>query len=299
MTTTTNPPVNTQTHMSEYRGSSATPTSPIITEQAVMKEKIFEELKSATFTVDLTARGGSLQANPDDVQIVVDSLQHNYSLTCGTLISTSMSTVWAPRFPPNGFRGREKESYQPFKDFLNIVVHVANTSLTHASYLKDLHFDVHDAEMGDKLDSRRPLKPDILGLRRTLDGPKTLWDDVAVIVEVKDNMLDLVKQLATYARNHLSLNRRRSFSIAIAFDHRKLTLCFICFHRSGVSASKLLNLKNEDGFRSVIEHMVGILSIRDEAGFGLDMTHVKGMHLLNGRYYAIIFQISRSGNPGS
>ncbi|KAH8992116.1 hypothetical protein EDB92DRAFT_1768844, partial [Lactarius akahatsu] len=77
------------------------------------------------------------------------------------------------------------------------------------------------------------LKPDILGLRRTLDGPKTLWDDVAVIVEVKDNMLDLVKQLATYARNHLSLNRRRSFSIAIAFDHRKLTLCFICFHRSG------------------------------------------------------------------
>ncbi|KAH9040468.1 hypothetical protein EDB85DRAFT_140338 [Lactarius pseudohatsudake] len=156
-------------------------------------------------------------------------------------------------------------SYEPLTHFLNIVVHAANTRLTHARYLEDLHFKPHDADMANILDSEKPLEPDILGLFHppSPDGSKIRWEDVAVIIEVKDHTLKLVKQLATYARNHLSLNRRRSFSITIAFDHRALTLCFLCFHRSGVS--ELLNLKNEDGFRSAIEHMVGILSIRDEA----------------------------------
>ncbi|KAH9002100.1 hypothetical protein EDB86DRAFT_2901277, partial [Lactarius hatsudake] len=144
--------------------------------------------------------------------------------------------------------------------------------------------------MGDILDSGVPLKPVILGLLhpRTPDGPKTVWGDVAVIIKVKDHSAKTVKQLATYAPNHLSLNRRLSFSITIAFDHRALTLRFLCFHRSGVSASELLTLEEEDGFRSVVEHMVGILSIRDEAGFGLDSTRVKEVFHLNGRYYDIV-----------
>ncbi|KAH9040779.1 hypothetical protein EDB85DRAFT_1925459, partial [Lactarius pseudohatsudake] len=133
--------------------------------------------------------------------------------------------------------------------------------------------------MGDILDSGEPLKPDILGLLhpRTPDDPKTVWEDVAVVIKVKDHSVKTVKQLATYARNHLSLNRRLA-----------LTLRFLCFHRSGVSASELLTLKEEDGFRSVVKHMVGILSIRDEAGFGLDSTRVNETYHLNGRYYDIV-----------
>ncbi|KAH9044430.1 hypothetical protein EDB85DRAFT_457573 [Lactarius pseudohatsudake] len=141
--------------------------------------------------------------------------------------------------------------------------------------------------MGDKLDSIVPLKPDILKIR-TPRQPKIFWNDVAISVEVNAHPVDVVKQLATYARAHLALNRRRSFSIAIAFDHRILTFRFLCFHRSGVSASPLLELAKEDGFRSIVDHMVGILSIRDEAAFGLDMTCTENVYRLNGHNYEIV-----------
>ncbi|KAH9081600.1 hypothetical protein EDB83DRAFT_562061, partial [Lactarius deliciosus] len=261
---------------------------------ADVNDEILQEIKRAIFTVDLTAHGAPLQADPDDVQNVFDYLRHNYSLTSEALFRDEESTPEAPRLPPSDFKfTAEKESYEPLTYFLNIVVHAANTCLTHMRYLKDLHFDVHDVEM--PVGKPQALKPVILGFLhpRTLapDRPKIVWEDVAVTIEVKDHTLDLVKQLATYARNHLSFNRRRSFSITIAFDHKALTMCFLCFHRSGVSASELLKLNEEDGLRSVIEHMVGILSIRDEAGFGLDMTRVNEMYQLSGRYYAIVHTI--------
>ncbi|KAH9066158.1 hypothetical protein EDB87DRAFT_1535689, partial [Lactarius vividus] len=80
------------------------------------------------------------------------------------------------------------------------------------------------------------LKPDVLGLlREPLDTEKISWndDDVAVIIEVKHGQRKLVQQLSTYARCYLSVDRRRSFSIAIAFDHRTIQMQFLVFHRSG------------------------------------------------------------------
>ncbi|KAI9452529.1 hypothetical protein BJY52DRAFT_1190201 [Lactarius psammicola] len=154
-----------------------------------------------------------------------------------------------------------------------------NICLTRARCLKDPHFDPHGVEMREKVDSEKPLKPDILGLLRshTPDELEISWNDVAIFVEVKSCPIDVVKRLATYAHRHLAVDRRRSFFIAIAFSHKALTLHSLCFHRSGVSISSPLHLDKEDGFRSVVEHMVGILSIRDEEAFGLDMTRVKSV----------------------
>ncbi|KAH8990118.1 hypothetical protein EDB86DRAFT_2939592 [Lactarius hatsudake] len=248
--------------MSGYQSGSASTHTGSSNSSAVadVNDEILQEIKRAIFTVNLTAHGAPLQADPDDVQNVFDHLRHNYSLTSEALFRDEESTPEAPRLPPSGFKfTAEKESYEPLTHILNIIVHAANTCLTHMRYLKDLHFDIHNVEMpvGNILDSGKPqvLKPVILGLLhpRTLDGPKIVWEDVAVIIEVK-----------------------------------ALTMCFLCFHRSDVSASELLKLNEEDGLRSVIEHMVGILSIRDEAGFGLDMTRVNDMYHLNGRYYAIV-----------
>ncbi|KAH9036191.1 hypothetical protein EDB85DRAFT_2143324 [Lactarius pseudohatsudake] len=112
-----------------------------------MKEMIFEEIESSTFTVGLTAEGGPLQAIPDDVQKVLDRC----SLTYESLFGDSESTAEAPRLPSMA----ERKSYEPLVHLLNIVVHAANTCLTRSRYLKDLHFDV---EMGDVLDSGKPLK---------------------------------------------------------------------------------------------------------------------------------------------
>ncbi|KAH9178724.1 hypothetical protein EDB89DRAFT_972780 [Lactarius sanguifluus] len=300
--------------MSGYRPSTAsTPTSsdhPLTVSQIEMKDKIFQELKGATFSVDLTTRGAPLQADPDDVQKVFD---HVREVTYTTLFGDEESTEVVPRLPHHSFKA-ENESYEPLTHLLNNIVNTANICLDRPSYLKnqDLHFCSHGAEMRDKLNSGKPLKPDILGLldsRTSTDAEsKISWNDVAVTVGVKANQVEVVKQLATYARSHLGLNRRRSFSIAVSFNYRALTLRFFCFHRSGVSSSPELHLKEEDGFRSVVEHMVGILSIQNEEAFGLDMTrvkyvihdqempgldmaHVKDVYRLNGRNYEIVRKI--------
>ena len=145
-------------------------------------------------------------------------------------------------------------------------------------------------------DLEKSLKPDILGLldSRTSDA-KISWDHVAVAVFIKGKgrPVDAIMQLATYARSHLAFDRRRSFSIAMTFNHKVLALRFHCFHRSGVSSSPQLHLHREDEFRSVVEHMVGVMSIQDEVAFGLDMTRVKDVYRLNDRNYEIVRTIHR------
>ncbi|KAH8985022.1 hypothetical protein EDB92DRAFT_1884434 [Lactarius akahatsu] len=140
-------------------------------------------------------------------------------------------------------------------------------------HLSNLCFHPHDQEMLEAVDSKNPLKPNILGLLVRSPLPrkqKISWsdDDVAIIVEVKHGQLMLVGQLSAYARCFLSVDRRRSFSIAIAFDFQTLQIHFLVFHRSGSSSSHGLSLHSEAGFQSVVKHMVGILSIPDEKAFG-------------------------------
>jgi hypothetical protein len=271
-------------HMSGYRYSSASvPTGSGRTTTAL------QEFEGATFTVDLIAQGAPLHADQNDVQKVFDLLRDNCKVTHVTLFGDDKSTKDVPQLPPSGFRAVSK-SYEPLTHLLSVIVHAANICLTRARYLKDLHFDLHGVEMQEKVDSEKPLKPVILGLLhpRTPDEPKLSWNDVAVFIAVKSHLIESVKQLATYAHCHLAVDRRRSFSIAIAFSHKALTLHFLCFHRSGISISPPLHLNEEDGFRSVVEHMVGILSIRDEEAFGLDMTRVKDVYRLNGHNYDIV-----------
>jgi hypothetical protein len=254
-----------------------------------MQAAILNELKDTTFTVDLTAHGAPLQADPEDIQEVFDHLRDNCRLTHMTLFSGNMSTKDAPRLPPSGF-GVVSESYDPLTHLLNTIVRAANSCLAGPRYLEALHFYHHSVEMREKIDSDTHLKPDMLGLchSHTPDEPTIPWNDVTVFIEVKSQLIEAVKRLATYAHCHLALERRRSFTIAIAICRKQLTLHFICFHRSGISASPALHLDKEDGFRSVVEHIVGILSIRDEEAFGLDMTRVKNMYRLNDRNYEIV-----------
>jgi hypothetical protein len=248
-----------------------------------MKALIFEEIKNAIFEVDLTSQGAPLQANSDDVQTVLDHLGVDHK----TLFAQGHSTIHAPRLPRGGF-GAETSSYTPLTHFLNAIIHTANSRLTGARYLGDLRFDPYDVEMLDKVNSDRPLKPDILGLLHPrAPDDKSSWKDVAAFIEVKGQPVDAIKQLATYARSHLVLDRRRSFSISMTFDHKALALRFYCFHRSGASISPQLRLNRQDGFRSAVKHIVGIMSIPDEEAFGLDLTRGEDLFCLNGHNYGI------------
>lgn len=76
--------------MSGYRYSSASvPTGSDRTtttgSQAETKDKILQEFKGATFTVDLTAQGAPLHADQNDVQMVLDHLRDNCGVTHVTL----------------------------------------------------------------------------------------------------------------------------------------------------------------------------------------------------------------------
>ena len=74
----------------------------------------------------------------------------------------------------------------------------------------------------------------------------------------------------------------------MSFRHKELSLRFLCFHCSGISTTPQLHLRTKDGFRSVVEYMVGLLSIKDEEVFGLDMTYVKDVYRLNNCSYEIV-----------
>ncbi|KAH9018200.1 hypothetical protein EDB83DRAFT_180246 [Lactarius deliciosus] len=199
----------------------------------------------------------------------------------------------APRLPIKGFTV-ERDSYVPLTHFLNAIVRAAKECLTPwtARHLSNLRFDPYDKEMLDTIDSKKPLKPDVLGLlRSSLPQEKISWNDhdVAVIVEVKNEPLKLVKQLSTYARCFLSVDRRRSFSITIAIDQRTFKNAFYRFPPLRLiffAANYPSSL--EAGFQSVVEHIVGILSIPDEEAFGLDKTRSGDVYRINNRDYEIV-----------
>ncbi|KAI9428576.1 hypothetical protein H4582DRAFT_2091626 [Lactarius indigo] len=186
---------------SVHTGSSNPPTV------AGVNDKILREFNRAIFTVNLTTQGAPLHADLDDVQKVFDHLRHNYGLTYKTLSGDDKSTKDVPRLPPCGFRAASK-SYKPLTHFLNIIAHISNTCMTRARYLKDIRFDPHGVEMRENVDSEKPLKPVILGLlhSRTPDKLKISWNDVAIIVGVKSRLIDVVEQLAKYARCHLTVD---------------------------------------------------------------------------------------------
>ncbi|KAH9010944.1 hypothetical protein EDB83DRAFT_379619 [Lactarius deliciosus] len=255
---------------------------------------ILRKFSDATFFVDLTAEGAPLQARSSNLQEVLNRLRDHHNTTHATLLGNDHSTEDAPRLPPNGFTV-ENNSYVPLTHFLNAIVRAAKECLTPwaARHLSNLRFLPHDDEMLDAVESEKPLKPNILGLLVSSPLPrkqKISWndDDVAVIVEVKHGQLMLVDQLSTYARCFLSVDRRRSFLIAIAFDNQTLQIHFLVFHRSGLSSSHALSLHSEAGFQSVVKHIVGILSIPDEGAFGLDMTRSGDVYRINNRDYEIV-----------
>ena len=142
----------------------------------------------------------------------------------------------------------------------------------------------------------KALKPDVVGLLVDLPAEQeTSWGGVEVVIEVKNRIPALVKQAATYAHCCLVNNQRRSFAISIGFDHKQLIARFLLFHRSGLSSSRPLSLDTQQGFKDVVKHIVGMLSIRDDAGYGLDITHSHDTLSINDRYYRINSHIFMHG----
>jgi hypothetical protein len=250
---------------------------------------IMKQLSCATFFVDLTNQDAVFHADSNDVQAVLHRLQGHYNLTSNTLLGGGASSETSPRFPPGGF-GKESHSYEPLIHLLNMIVRATNDCLPATQrYLRHLRFHSGRIEVEENYGSIKALKPDGVGLVVDLPAERKIsWRQVEVVIQVKSQIPILVKQAATYARCCLVNNQRRSFAIAIGFDHKRLIVCFLVFHRSGLSSSRPLFLGTQEGFEDVVKHIVGMLSIRDEAGYGLDVTRSQDILSINDRCYQII-----------
>jgi hypothetical protein len=256
-----------------------------------MKALMEDELREATFHVDLTAEDGILHADPKIVEAVNDSLRTTFqALTAG-----GRSSVASPRFPVKRF-SRETRSYRPLVHLLNKIVDTANQYVP-PSQLSELRFHPFGNEVKETYGSYRGLKPDCVGIigklptgpaKSPVEEPELSCGQIEVFIESKSSVKDMLRQSGTYARCCLLSNPRRLFSLGIGFDHRKMEAYFLVFHRSGLSSSQPLKLTTSEGFKGLVSHIVGILSFKDEAAYGLDTTRFENHFRINNRYYEIV-----------
>ena len=269
--------------------------------QADMKNRAGEGLRGRTYFADLTAKDGIFYADPTIVANVTNSL----STTLGALTSEGVSSAIEPRIPNGGFT-LEKPSYGPVSHLINKIIDTAEPHIQQ-SHLRGLRFHPFGFEVNELYGSRKRLKPDGVGIIGNLPerggkdsaGAKKValsWEQVEVVFESKDSATHLVEQSATYARCCALGNPRRFFSIGIGFEFKKLEAYFFVFHRDGLLSSPPFVVTEADGFKGLVSHIVGILSLKDEAAFGLDTTRFEKWFYINYQCFEIVRPIYIRGS---
>jgi hypothetical protein len=271
-----------------------------------MIAQVTDELKNATYKVDLTAEGAILHADPNIVKAVIDHLESHHRLTHGTLKlppgtanPRSKSSATNPRLPSDGFED-EDDSYEPLVHLLNKVIDAANQNMS-ASHLSGLRFHHFRNEVKGRYGFAKGLKPDGVGIIGELptgtENSELSWEDIEVIVESKRTVRQMVQQSGMYTRFCLLNNLRRFFALGIGLHFTTLDVYVFAFHRSGFSSSRPLKLTTEEGFRDLVKHVVGMLSFKGEAAYGLDTTRTQNMFSINNRYYEIVRPLYICGSP--
>ena len=254
------------------------------------------ELRGATYHVDLTAEDGILHADPTIVEAVNNSLQTTFQ----ALTSGGRSSATDPRFPMNGFI-RGHRSYRPLAHLLNKIIDTANQYVPR-SQLSELRFHPFVGEIKETFGSHRGLKLDgagIIGLgnlstkmkkpaEEPANEPELSWEQIKVHIESNASVGDMLQQSGTYAHLFLLSNQRNFFSLGIGFDYKKLEAYVLAFHRSGLSSSQSLKLTTSKGFKGLVRHIVGILSLKEEAAYGLDTMHFQKFFCINDCYYEVV-----------
>lgn len=262
--------------------------------QSTTKGVIEREIKDATFYVDLNTQDGILYADPQTVNTVCNDLRDTFR----ALTSGGDSSASYPRFPTTE-DPPESTSYEPLVHLLNQVIDTASPHIP-PSQLSGLRFHCFSGKMKDIYGSHKGLKPDIVGIigeppigmknsaeKSSAKKAELCWERVEVTVESKATVRDMVRQSGTYARCCLLSDPRRFFSLGIGFQYKNLEAYFFVYHRSGLSSSLALDLKTAEGFRGLVGHIIGILSIKGEADYGLDITRTQTTFCINNRYYVV------------
>ena len=270
-----------------------------------MKDGVEDELRDATWRVQLTDKRGVISTDARTVKIVIDELRPTFD----ALTSGGVSTEADPRLPKS-FK-TEPPSYKPVTDLLNKIITTASRYIS-PSHLHGLRF--HPFGQGVKDSYRyhatpKPLKPDGVAVIGELPIKETIgenlvtepefdlhWKDVEIFFESKANVRDMVRQSGTYARCCVLSNPRRSFGLGIGFQYKSMEAYVFVFHHAGLSASHPLKVTNIKGFNLLVEHIVGILSFKDATTYGLDPTRFQDLFCINDRLYRLTQFLCVRGN---
>jgi hypothetical protein len=197
-----------------------------------MRARVIDELKNATYRVDLTAERAILHADPNIVKAVIDCLESRHDLTHITTLKLppgianprNESSATNPRLPSDGFED-EDDSYEPLVHLLNKVINAAGQCMS-TSHLSGLRFHHFGNEAKGKYGRAEGLTPDGIGiigeLRTGMEDSELSWEDIEVIVESKRTVRQMVQQSGMYTRFCLLNNQRRFFALGIGLHFTTL-----------------------------------------------------------------------------
>ena len=178
----------------------------------------------------------------------------------------------------------ERAWHGPVAVFLNNCVDACNCALgrsrgsagkSHRWY-DGLKFIVHDDPVEGEAKGIQTIRPDLVGGRGMDPNKRSSWspkdphtNQILVPVEVGRNWTSMVMQSVTHARTLFSASPSRQFALALGFRHVEAELRFLVFHRSGLTASIPLCVRDEQGRRDILRVFLSILSWKsaNDAGF--------------------------------
>jgi len=182
--------------------------------------------------------------------------------------------------------GTEQVWYQPIAIFLNNCVGVCRDALRdsksaapidpHPLFYDLLNFIVYNKITADGVKGASPVRPDLVGGLNLAPDDLLAWTPqnpttkrVLLPVEVKADWAPMVLQAATYARCLFDASPSRQFAVVLGFRHTRAELRFLVFHRSGLTGSEPLSVKDESGQKDILCILLSILNWRsaEDAGF--------------------------------
>ncbi|KAF8310778.1 hypothetical protein DL93DRAFT_1571162 [Clavulina sp. PMI_390] len=224
-------------------------------------QQVKEELQYATFTHTsiiprLLARGGfsAAQELTDNAR---EQLRHipRADLTTPQPQSHPLEGLLLPTLH------NERDHFAPFITIYNQISSVWLASV--ASEVEYRSLVVYGGDKADDQDEARALNPHLDSFldeendrTRKRAGDKCHWDDVGVILEVRNDLPQLVAHAGRYAQKLLSVQPTRTFALIIGYTPSDHCVRFLFFHRGGLHSSPPLELPTKDGLDGFIQGVI-------------------------------------------
>ena len=184
----------------------------------------------------------------------------------------------------------EQSYYIPIQELLNSCIEIVYGVLrkeygaNKQFYYRGLTFKKYETVTGDKsCNSAGALKPDLIGYiakdnTKSKETPKGYWGEVPssdsngvhieMVVEVKGNWRELAAQAGTYARCQFIASPSRTFVLVLGFNLDEGNMRFMLYHRSGLTATEKISLKDEEGRKEFLGILLAVLSWQKQSDAG-------------------------------